>query len=490
MKKFLILALVVFVAVFAMAEKLTILHINDTHGHAWTFDQYGVGLVGGFPLVATLVDQYRAENPRTLFLHAGDISTGVPESDLLDAAPDIVALNLMELDAVAIGNHEFDFEREVLDKQMEYALFPYLSANIYKDGEPEFTEYIIKDVGGIKVGIIGLTTPDTKILEKLHADQYEWKSVVDIAKKLVPEVETKADIVVILSHIGDAESMTDVNSHELAAAVDGIDVIVDGHSHTLTEKPVVINGTLIVQAGEWGKHLGKLDLEVENGGITYVEYEAIPVTAESIEPDKDVAIVLDYFKKLGSEKLNEVFGKTEILLMGDRSVIRSQDTNLAHLITDAMVWKTGADFAITNSGGIRASIRPGEISYRDILTVLPFGNTLYQLEATGEEVMDILEYTATVSAGQGAWPQVSGITYTIEGETVSDVMINGEPIDLDETYTIATNNYLAYGGDGYSMLEDLEGYDTGFVLADVVQDYVAEISPITDYDDEPRIIVK
>jgi 5'-nucleotidase/UDP-sugar diphosphatase len=176
--------------------------------------------------------------------------------------------------------------------------------------------------------------------------------------------------------------------------------------------------------------------------------------------------------------------------MGDRSVIRSQDTNLAHLITDAMVWKTGADFAITNSGGIRASIQPGEISYRDILTVLPFGNTLYQLKATGEEVMDILEYTATVSAGQGAWPQVSGITYTIEGETVSDVMINGEPIDLDETYTIATNNYLAYGGDGYSMLEDLEGYDTGFVLADVVQDYVAEISPITDYDDEPRIIVK
>ncbi len=490
MKKLLILALIVFVAVFAMAEKLTILHINDTHGHAWTFDEYGVGLVGGFPLVATLVEQYRDENPRTLFLHAGDINTGVPESDLLDAAPDIVALNLMGLDAFVLGNHEFDFEREILDKQMEYALFPFLNANIYKDGEPEFTEYVIKDVGGIKVGIIGLTTPDTKILEKLHADQYDWKSVVEIAEKLVLEVEKRADIVIVLSHIGDAQSMTDVNSHELAAAVDGIDVIVDGHSHTRTTEPVVINETLIVQANEWAKYLGKLDLEIVDGGITYIEYESIPVKADSIEPNREVAIVLDYFKKLGSEKLDEVFGRTEILLMGDRSVIRSQDTNLAHLITDAMVWKTDADFAITNSGGIRASIQPGEISYRDILTVLPFGNTLYLLEATGEEVMDILEYTATVSAGQGAWPQVSGMTYTIEGETVNDVMINGEPIDLDETYTLATNNYLAYGGDGYSMLEDMEGYDTGFVLADVVQDYVAEISPITDYDDEPRIIVK
>lgn len=490
MKKFLILALVVLVAVFAMAEKLTILHINDTHGHAWTFDEYGNPGVGGFALIATLVEKARAENPRTLFLHAGDINTGVPESDLVDAAPDIVSLNLMKLDAFVLGNHEFDNSREVLEKQMDYALFPFLNANIYKNGKPEFTEYIIKDVGGIKVGIIGLTTPDTKILEKLHADQYEWKSVVDVAKKLVPEVEEKADIVVVLSHIGDAESMTDVNSHELAAAVDGIDVIVDGHSHTRTTEPVVINETLIVQAGEWGKYLGKLDLEVKNGGITYVEYESIPVKKENINPNEDVAIVLDYFKKLGSEKLNEVVGKTEILLMGDRKVIRSQDTNLGHLVTDAMVWKTDADLAITNSGGIRASIKPGDITYRDILTVLPFGNTVYLLDATGEKVMDILEYTATVSAGQGAWPQVSGITYTIEGDKVSDVMINDEPIDLDETYTIATNNYMASGGDGYSMLEGLEGYDTGFVLADVVQDYIAEISPITDYDDEPRIIVK
>ncbi|MCD6159180.1 MAG: 5'-nucleotidase C-terminal domain-containing protein [Kosmotoga sp.] len=487
MKKLLVLLLVL-LSVFVMAEKLTILHINDTHGHAWTFSEYKNPDIGGFALIATLVNQFRAENPNTVFLHAGDLNTGVPESDLIDAAPDIVALNLMKLDAMALGNHEFDNPAEVLAKQMNWAHFPFLSANIYKDGEPAFTQYVIKEVGDLKVAIIGFTAEETEILEALYAQDYEWKSVVEVAKELVPQLRKQADIVIALVHLGDAEPIKGVNSHELAEQVDGIDVIVDGHSHTLYEKPEVINGTLVVSAGEWGKYLGKLDLDVENGSITFVSYKAIPIKLADITPDFAVSTVLDYFKKLGNEKLDTVVGETKILLEGTRDIIRNQDTNLGHLIADAMLWKTGADLVITNAGGIRASINPGPITYRDVLTVLPFGNTVYIAKLTGEQLMDVLEYTATIPAGKGARPQVSGLSYKIENGEIKDVLVNGETLDPEKVYTLATNNYLAAGGDGYSMLKDLEGYDTGFVLADVVMNYISEISPITEYDDAPRVI--
>ena len=481
MKKFLLIALIVTLSIFTLAQRLTILHINDTHGHIWPEGEFG-----GLAAIATLVNQARMSNPNTIFLHAGDINTGVPESDLQDAAPDIVALNLMKLDAMTLGNHEFDNDATVLAKQMDLATFPFLSANIYKDGKPAFTQYIIKEVGGIKVAIVGFTAQESEILEYLYAKDYEWKEIVEVAKELIPQLEAQADIIVALTHMGSNPVIVGPNSWELAAAVDGIDVIVDGHSHTFYERPEVINGTLIVSAGEWGKYLGKLDLDVVNGTITFVSFRPIKVE-NSITPDFAVATVLDYFKKAGGEALNVVVGETTIKLEGDRNVVRARDTNLGYLICDAMIWKSGADIAISNSGGIRASIAAGPITYRDILTVLPFGNSLYVIEISGADFMKVLEFTATISAGQGAMPQVSGVSYTIENGTVKDVLVNGEPIVMDKIYKVATNNYLASGGDGYTTLANHPGYDTGFVLADVVVEYVSQISPITSYQESGRI---
>jgi 5'-nucleotidase/UDP-sugar diphosphatase len=481
MKKFLLIALIVTLSIFALAQRLTILHINDTHGHIWPEGEFG-----GFAAIATLVNQAMMSNPNTIFLHAGDINTGVPESDLQDAIPDIVVLNLMKLDAVTLGNHEFDNDVNVLAKQMNIAAFPFLSANIYKDGKPAFTQYIIKEVGGIKVAIVGFTAQESEILEYLYAKDYEWKEIVEVAKELIPQLEAQADIIVALTHMGSNPVIVGPNSWELAAAVDGIDVIVDGHSHTFYERPEVINGTLIVSAGEWGKYLGKLDLDVVNGTITFVSFRPIKVE-NSITPDFAVATVLDYFKKAGGEALNVVVGETTIKLEGDRNVVRARDTNLGYLICDAMIWKSGADIAISNSGGIRASIAAGPITYRDILTVLPFGNSLYVIEISGADFMKVLEFTATIAAGQGAMPQVSGVSYTIENGTVKDVLVNGEPIVMDKIYKVATNNYLASGGDGYTTLANHPGYDTGFVLADVVVEYVSQISPITSYQESGRI---
>ncbi|MDK2885443.1 MAG: 5-nucleotidase / UDP-sugar diphosphatase, partial [Thermosipho sp. (in: thermotogales)] len=490
----LVLFLLLLVAISLFATKLTVFHINDTHGHAWTFSEYKNPDIGGFAVIASIIDEERAVNPNVLFLHAGDINTGVPESDLLNALPDIFALNRMKLDAMAVGNHEFDKDRSVLEYQMSIAKFPFLSANIYKDGKPFFTPYIIKNVGGVKVAIIGFTTEETAILEPLYSSDLEFKNVVEVAKELVPKLREEADVVIALTHLGmgmeHAGNYT--TSEQLAQEVEGIDIIIDGHSHTKLEEAKVINNTIVVQAWEWGKILGKLELDVEDGKIVDWNWTPIPVKLADFEEALYVKVPLDVFKKMGSEKLDTVIGETKILLDGERSHVRSRDTNLGHLITDAMLWKTGADVALQNGGGIRASIQPGKITIRDILTVLPFGNTVYVMKLKGSELLKVLEYAASLEEGKGAWLHVGGLTWKSVGAKVTEVMVNGEPLDPDKVYTVVTNNYMAGGGDGYTVLKENKdsGYDTGFVLADVVVEYIQKglNGKIESYDDTPRYI--
>ncbi|SHH32154.1 bifunctional UDP-sugar hydrolase/5'-nucleotidase [Thermosipho atlanticus] len=493
-KLFVLIMLIVAISLFA--TKVTIFHINDTHGHAWTFSEYKNPNIGGFAVIASIIDKERAVNPNVLFLHAGDLNTGVPESDLLNALPDIFVLNRMKLTAMAVGNHEFDKDRSVLEYQMSIAKFPFLSANIYKNGKPFFTPYIIKNVGGVKVAIFGLTTEETAILEPLYSSDLEFRNAIEVAKELVPKLRAEADVVVALTHLGmGMEHEGDyTTSEQLAQAVDGIDVIIDGHSHTKLAKAKVINNTIIVQAWEWGKILGKLELDVENGKIANWNWTPIPVKLEGNEEALYVKVPLDIFAKMGSEKLDTVIGETKILLDGERAHVRSGDTNLGHLITDAMLWKTGAEIALQNGGGIRASIKPDKITIRDILTVLPFGNTVYVLKLKGSELLKVLEYAATIPEGKGAFLHVAGLTWKSEGGKVTEVLVNGKPLDPNKIYLVATNNYMAGGGDGYSLLKENKssGYDTGFVLADVVVEYIQKglNGKIETYDDTPRYIRK
>ncbi|MFN6991451.1 MAG: 5'-nucleotidase C-terminal domain-containing protein, partial [Fervidobacterium sp.] len=419
MKKYLVLLLLV-VTLLTFAVKITVFHVNDTHGRAWPFTDSAGNIIGGFATLANIIDAERKINPNVLFLHAGDINTGVPESDLLNALPDIFAFNRMKLTALAVGNHEFDKPREVLLKQMKWAQFPFLSANIYKDGKPFFTQYIIKEISGVKVAIVGFTTEHTKVLEGPNSEDLEFKNVIEVAKSLIPEIKKEANVVIALTHLGVGQGYSDIytTADQLAKEVEGIDLIIDGHSHTNMSAPMVVNGVPIVQAFEWAKVVGKADIYVENGKVVKIEWQAIPVIQAKVigkdESGKNIYSVvnkeqlyvktpLDYFKKLGGSKLDTVIGVTEILLDGERANVRSKTTNLANLITDAMLWKTGADIALTNGGGIRASIKPGNITIRDVLTVLPFGNTLYVLEMKGSDLLKVFEYAASVPNGQGAF---------------------------------------------------------------------------------------
>lgn len=507
----LIFLLILPISSFAKVYNLTILHTNDHHGHFAKFDPYPVKEVGGLAAQSTLINIIRSEKEKTgghvLVLSAGDINTGVPESDMLDAEPDIKMMNLIGYDAMTLGNHEFDNSLDVLMKQKEWAEFPFLSANVIKksDGKPLVDPYVIKEFDGLKVAIFGLTTEETPVLVlPKNVEGLEFKDVIESSKSLISELRRQADVVIALTHLGFfAESGGGYNSAgdlKLAEDVNGIDVIVGGHSHTVVEEAKIINDTIIVQAGDWSKYVGRLDLtiDIEKDKITDYGYKIIPVNMKKRIKYKDQKYYMyvdngylednriikagEPFIEQADELLSQPVGKALVKLIGDRETVRSQETNLANLITDAMRAKTKADIAFQNSGGIRSDIAPGEITYRDILKVQPFGNTLVLLNMTGKEIMDVLGYAATIQPGNGAFLQVSGLKWTINKGIPEDVIIGDSPLNISKTYKVVTNNFMASGGDGYKMLKEIENIDTGFVDADSLKEYIEMLSAV-----EPKV---
>lgn len=494
-------------AALAKEYQLTILHTNDHHGHFQKFDPYPMVGVGGLAAQSTLVNIVRAEvesaGGHVLVLSAGDVNTGVPESDLLDAEPDFQLMNRIGYDAMTLGNHEFDNSLEVLMKQKGWAKFPFLAANIVKKGTEDvlFEPYIIKDVDGLKVAILGLITEEIPILVLPdNIKDLEFKPVIETAKKYVPELQEKADLVIALTHIGlydaDSDQTGDV---QLAQAVPGIDVIVGGHTHTDLEAPVVVAETLIVQADAYSEKVGRLNIVVDSDTDTVKDYsfELMPVngkkrikhngksyyqyTGTGVVEDSEILEAMTPYLQGADEMLKKPVGTAVVELVGGKSVSRSQETNLGNLITDAMRAKTGADIALLNGGGIRAGIAPGVITYRDVLSVQPFGNTLTEIMMTGSQIVEVLNLSAS-KVGSGAFMQVSGLKYTYNQTEakIETVTVGNAPIELEKIYKVVTNNFAASGGDGYSMLKPLAQYDTGYVDADATMEYIrknGEVDP-------------
>ena len=504
---------------------ITILHTNDHHGRFWknSDGEYGMSAQ------KTVVDQVRAEvaaaGGSALLLSGGDINTGVPESDLQDAVPDFRGMNLLGFDAMAVGNHEFDKPRAVLKMQRDLATFPMLSANIYDNGQRMFAPYKIFNVGGVRVGVMGLTTEDTyKMVHPDNVKGVEFRSVIAEANQVVPELRSKADVVIAATHMGHytngnhgTQAQGDV---EMARAVKGIDLVVGGHS----QNPVCMkaenvrddayvpgtdcapdrqNGTWIVQAHEWGKYVGRADFSYRNGEFKLVKYALIPInlkktvkTADGktekafytseIAEDKTMLALLTPFQNVGQEKLGITVGSSDARIEGDRGVIRAQPAAMGVLVGLSMMDKTKADFAIVNSGGVRDSLPAGPLTYKDVLKVQPFGNTIATVDLTGAEVMDYLNAVAKMSVGSGAFPQFAGVRLVITGGAVSSASIRGAAVDPGKSYRLVINNFQAVGGDGYpKMLAHKTYVDTGFVDADVLRSYIASRSPLKAADFAP-----
>ena len=482
--------------------KLTVLHTNDHHGHFWQDRKGRWGMAARMTLVKQIREEVKAEGGHTLLLSGGDINTGVPESDLQDAVPDFKGMNLLGYDAMAVGNHEFDNSRDVLKMQEQLADFPFLSANIIdeKTGETLFKPYTTFEFDGLRVAVMGLTTTDTpKQSSPDNVAGLDFESPVEVASKLVPMLEEKADVIIAATHMGHYNNANfGINAPgdvTLAREVDGIDLVVGGHSQDPLFKPDLQNGAYIVQAQEWGKYVGRADFEFKNGELTLVDYKLIPVNPKKakvkIAQDEEMLALLTPYQEKGAEMVQGTVGNLDERLMGERKEVRFQPTNLGTLLCDAFMAKTGADFATMNGGGIRASIDSGEISYKDVLTVLPFGNTLSTDEMSGQEVLDYLNVVALMPTNSGAFAHFSGVDMVIADGKVSDVKIGGKAIDLNKTYKMAILSFSAGGGDKYPKLSDKAGYvDTGFLDADVLREFVEENSPIKVADFAPKGVVR
>jgi len=485
---------------------LTILHTNDNHGRFWPNRNGEYGMAARATLIQGIRDEVADNGGHTLLLSGGDINTGVPESDLQDAEPDFKGMEYMSYDAMALGNHEFDNPIAVLRQQQNWARFPFLSANIInKDtGMPLFKSHEMFDLDGLKVAVVGFTTEDTaRIGNPEFLGGLEIRSPVEVAKEIVPDLAANSDIVVAVTHMGHyrfgqngGNAPGDVT---LAKAVDGIDVIVGGHSQTETFSPDVQNDTLIVQAKEWGKYVGRLDLQVRNGEISVINYELIPVNLKKkvvidgekvrvfidkeIVADETLKAILEPYQNQGQEQLMQVVGSADEVFVGAREQVRTSETNLGNLIALAQMARVQADLGIMNSGGIRNDMAAGDITYKDVLKVQPFANTVAYVDLTGAELMPYLEVAANKEAGSGAFAQFAGVEITMNGSSIISAAVAGNLVEPSKTYRLAINAYMASGGDGYPRLSDHANFvNSGFVDAEVLKDYISSHSPLKAAD--------
>ncbi|EDW8112475.1 bifunctional UDP-sugar hydrolase/5'-nucleotidase [Salmonella enterica subsp. enterica serovar 4,[5],12:i:-] len=504
--------------------KITILHTNDHHGHFWRSEYGEYGLAAQKTLVDSIRKEVAQEGGSVLLLSGGDINTGVPESDLQDAEPDFRGMNLIGYDAMAVGNHEFDNPLTVLRQQEKWAKFPFLSANIYQKstGERLFKPWAIFTRQDIKIAVIGLTTDDTaKIGNPEYFTDIEFRKPAEEAKVVIQELNMneKPDVIIAATHMGHYDN-GDHGSNapgdvEMARSLPAgsLAMIVGGHS----QDPVCMasenkkqvnyvpgtpcapdkqNGIWIVQAHEWGKYVGRADFEFRNGEMKMVNYQLIPVNLKKkvtwdngkservlytpeIAENPQMLSLLTPFQNKGKAQLEVKIGSVNGLLEGDRSKVRFVQTNMGRVILAAQIARTGADFGVMSGGGIRDSIEAGDITYKSVLRVQPFGNIVVYADMSGKEVIDYLTAVAQMKPDSGAYPQFANVSFVAKEGKLTDLKIKGEPIDPAKTYRMATLSFNATGGDGYPRIDNKPGYvNTGFIDAEALKEFIQQNSPL------------
>jgi 2',3'-cyclic-nucleotide 2'-phosphodiesterase (5'-nucleotidase family) len=472
----------------AQTADLTVLHVNDV------YEISPVEGRGGLAQLMTLLERERTRASHHLTTLGGDLISPSLMSGITKGEQMIALANALGFDAAVLGNHEFDFGNEILLQRMRESEFTWLTTNVAGPaGKPLGGQpLLLREVGELKVGIFGLLTPDTSHLST--ADEgTTFAPVMDVARASVARLEEQgADLVMAITHLPLSDDRA------LARGVPGIDVILGGHEHEPTA--IYEHGTLILNSGHDAHYLVVADLHIrkyEQRGNTRVDM--LPqwrfVSTAGVEPHAGVAsIVAGYESKLG-EALGTPVGATSTSLDSQRGTVRSRESAIGNLIVDAMREAVGAELGFTNAGGIRGNrtYDAGDVLRRkDVLTELPFGNVTVLLEMTGEDLRAALEHGVSgIEEEAGRFLQVSGMRYAFDprrpvGDRVLEVSVGGAPLDPRRTYTVATNDYIANGGDGFSMLPatrrviDASG---GTLMASQVMRYVTtrgSVSPAVE----------
>jgi 2',3'-cyclic-nucleotide 2'-phosphodiesterase (5'-nucleotidase family) len=462
---------------------LTVLFFNDLHGHLMPFEikgEKGVEEVGGIARLATLIRRIREENSRkqvrTLVLVAGDILQGTPMSTIFKGEPDIRCLNAMGVDAMTVGNHEFDFGLENFLKLKAQAAFPFLSANIILKESGRLLCQPALEVplpGGVTFTIIGATTQE--LLTTTQADNVATLSVID-SVAAVGKVHAKATghgPVLLLSH---SRQETD---RRIAKAMPDLVAIVGGHDQILLS-PYGIEGRVpILQAFEKGRYLGRLDLRIDpvSKRAKLIDATYIPVNAD-IAPDPEVAAIVGGYNERLGKQFKEIIGRCDTFLDGERERIRYQETNLGNFITDIMRAHTGARIAMINAGALRASIKEGPVTVEDVFKAMPYGNELVLVELTGAEIQEALgrAVRGTREDEDGGFLHVSGLSFTVRGRSAENVRVGAEqrPIEPAARYAVVVPDFLASGGDEHVVFKGKPQIKTGSLLRELIVDTIRQ----------------
>ncbi|RLB80505.1 MAG: hypothetical protein DRH24_10495 [Deltaproteobacteria bacterium] len=461
---------------------VTVLFFNDIHGHLRPFKvktDTGKVEVGGIARLAALAENIRVVNThkgvRTFLLLAGDILQGTPMSTVFQGRPDVECFNAMSVDAMTVGNHEFDFGfRNFLDLK-KMAAFPFLSSNIIrKDSgklicEPSISFSLTQD---ISLSVIGATTRD--LLVTTRPDNVKQVTVLDsiqTVKNAFGRLHKKGPVI-LLSH---SKHKTD---RVIARVVPELSAIIGGHDQILLSPCRKVGNVPIFQAFEKCRYLGRIDLEVDQdtGKARLVTHSYIPVTSD-INPDREIDRIVKRYHARMDKKFKEVIGESQVFLDGEREKIRYEETTLGNFVSDIMREYTGADVALLNSGSLRASLNTGPVTREEVFKAMPYANEIILLDLTGRELIQALTRSvrATREEEDGGFLQVSGIRFNVRGHAVERVQLisNYMPVDPEKIYRIAVTDFLSLGGDGYKLFVGKPLEHTRLPLRELIMDTIS-----------------
>lgn len=475
--------------------RLTVLFFNDLHGHLMPFEvksDAGTTEVGGIARLATLIREIRSKNRRngirTLVLVAGDILQGTPMSTVFHGEPDIKCLDAMGVDAVTVGNHEFDFGLDNFLKLRRQASFPFLSANIV---EKETGRLLCQASLTIALGddlaftVIGVTTRD--LLTTTKADHVAALQVLDsvAAVQNVFDQAKSRGPVLLLSH---SRYQTD---RAIAAALPDLAAIIGGHDQILLSPYRKVGRVPVFQAFEKGRYLGRIDLKIDVASkqAQLIANTYIPVTNAIIEDPRVSQIVAAYYADLG-EQFKEVIGRSRSFLDGERGRVRYQETSLGNFIADIMVAYTGAQIAMINSGALRSSINAGPVTVEDVFKAMPYANELVLMELSGADIEQVLTRSVRGSREDedGGFLQVSGIFFEVRGQRAGNIRVgqSRQPLDPRQVYKVVVPDFLASGGDGHHIFTGKPYVNTGLPLRELIVDAI-KARGVIDAKEEGRI---
>ncbi|NUM36880.1 MAG: 5'-nucleotidase C-terminal domain-containing protein [Candidatus Brocadiae bacterium] len=477
--------------------EITILHTNDHHGSLMPFDLLDQKQVGGMAARMTLIKEIQKEAAQkkghVLILDCGDINTGNPTSDMLQAEPDVLLMNKMGYHAMAVGNHEFDLKLEALLSQQKKAHFPYLSANaVYqKTGQPIFQQKLVLSLGDMKVGIFGITPYETPYISTCGRDpEIVFLKPEEVIPGVLESLEKECDFIIAMLHIEHTQAVT------IAQRFPKINLVIGGHTHLPIIHPLQIGKTLLAEAGSYGIMVGRFDLSFEDRQLQDWKYKMIginlskPILApsgkigclpfeRSLEPDPEVIEFLKPYLGETEDRLSRSIGIALDNIARNSATLELYSSSLGNLICDAIRQETNVDIALQNVGGIRSDIPKGTITPRHILQVLPFANSIFLYNIKGKELRKIFECMCSGKIGPKGMLEASGMEVQIQGNQLTSIAIEGKPLIEEKIYRVAINSFIAKGGDGYDIFSQFPSVDTGLLISNIVQKYIENQSSLS-----------